>query len=266
VSIVTGSSVLEPRLVVFLDLLGFADAMDALQVNPGLAAGIRDALEGLTTTRSILAGNPIRPEGLEMTSFSDTIVISVPLGSFEPAEQLDLSWPFLYLALSELHYHLLSQDLMLRGAIAQGSLYHRGEIVFGPALVEAYRRERDLAVYPRIVVPDDVAQSIEALCEQDQDGVWFLNVLGCNWPSSEVLTNVGSAIDRMSIRERDGRARAKVLAKLTWLHSYYQRIVKRVARSERLVAAAGGRATRADMQTLLKPRGTPSPGKAGTTT
>jgi hypothetical protein len=51
----------------------------------------------------------------------------------------------------------LAADLMLkgilcRGAIATGQLHHRGDVIFGPALIEAYDIERQLALYPRIVI------------------------------------------------------------------------------------------------------------------
>jgi hypothetical protein len=47
---------------------------------------------------------------------------------------------------------------LIRGGYSYGRLYHENNVVFGEAMVDAYRPERDVAVYPRAVVSDRILQ------------------------------------------------------------------------------------------------------------
>jgi hypothetical protein len=77
--------------------------------------------------------------------------LSVPEN--EPwALTLILSWA-LYLT-TEL---LTSHNLLVRGGIAKGKLYHRDNIVFGPALVRAHLLEVN-ANYPRIILDKGIIE------------------------------------------------------------------------------------------------------------
>ena len=50
----------------------------------------------------------------------------------------------------------LQEGILIRGAITRGELFHYGDTIFGPALVEAYELESKIAIYPRIIFTRDV--------------------------------------------------------------------------------------------------------------
>lgn len=57
---------------------------------------------------------------------------------------------------------LLCLGHLSRGAVVVGELYHRDNIVFGPALIEAVRLEESEAFYPRIIISDEAFELIKA--------------------------------------------------------------------------------------------------------
>src|ERR1700756_3728702 len=65
---------------------------------------------------------------------------------------------------------------LIRGGIALGGLYHSSDIVFGEALIDAYRLESKVAVYPRILISPTVLRRPgfcyvdSRLFREDQDG------------------------------------------------------------------------------------------------
>ena len=66
----------------------------------------------------------------------------------------------------------------MRGAIVKGSLYHDDSMVFGEALIRAYRFEQDVARYPRIVVTSDIVKEVKRLLlNEGQNNAWFSGLL-----------------------------------------------------------------------------------------
>ena len=47
---------------------------------------------------------------------------------------------------------LMQEELLIRGGVAKGELYHKKGVMFGPAFIEAYRIEKTFAKYPRVVL------------------------------------------------------------------------------------------------------------------
>jgi hypothetical protein len=67
--------------------------------------------------------------------------------------------------LDQLTIRLLAAGFFVRGAIVKGRLFHDDKMVFGEALVRAYRLETKVARYPRIMIERDVAVDIQAFCK-----------------------------------------------------------------------------------------------------
>lgn len=54
----------------------------------------------------------------------------------------------------------LDTPIILRGALIRGYLYQDGDITFGPGLTEAYLLEENKAKYPRIIIQQNILDSL----------------------------------------------------------------------------------------------------------
>jgi hypothetical protein len=175
------STELEERVVAFIDILGFRELVARM------TAGDSELIETVLSAFSAIErvekqayneiGRAMMPTK-EMTFFSDSIAIS------------DLEEHFfrVVLAARSLHIHLLFGGILTRGAIARGPTYHDKRIIFGEGLNRAYELERHAAVYPRIIVTDEIRQRLEKtdaeipfnisflpMLARDHDGLWFID-------------------------------------------------------------------------------------------
>jgi hypothetical protein len=86
---------------------------------------------------------------INVTHFSDSMVISYNITN---KNQL----VFILMALRDMTIELAKEGIFLRGAITRGEFFHEANKLFGPALVEAYELESQVATYPRIIISRDV--------------------------------------------------------------------------------------------------------------
>lgn len=170
----------ENRVVLFMDILGFKDLVSS----KGREVEILDAL---TIPKELSAKYPFNGKtAMELTAFSDSVVVSEPVESDFNVERM------VHYA-SYLQLKFLAKGVLTRGGIAVGEMHHKNGIAFGPALVEAYKLETELAHYPRIVIPPAVehvamqsvlrarkqfAHAFVGILRKDVDGVMHVNSLG----------------------------------------------------------------------------------------
>lgn len=142
----------EKRLVAFLDLQGFKD--DIICNYPAEAIGalfgqfdyLKKSLEKDT-------------ESLQITIISDSIVISVTLD--KPENLISFFEACSYFAKSRIGKSFTA----IKGGISYGELHHKDNIVFGPALVDAYdiSEGSHKSDYLRLRMPADVFNVVRAL-------------------------------------------------------------------------------------------------------
>lgn len=195
----------EERVTAFVDILGFADLVSGSANDPVKFRVLHSTLETVQASRPpwddpeqerkfwmITGGGPLsRTDHKKMfrelaernraTVFSDSIVLS---------DLPDLSGIFFtFSSLCHLVQRLARTATLVRGGITIGPLFHRESMVFGPALVEAYKIESQVAVYPRIVIAENIVKMLDAnasiygidvrtLMQRDYDGLWCLDSLG----------------------------------------------------------------------------------------
>lgn len=135
----------EDRVVAFIDILGFKNIVN----NPNnfesikkVACAIRD--EKKDTDRWNKYGDSVK--FLE-TYFSDSMIISA---RFRGTVFLDLLTQVGFLMQT-----ITACGFVARGGIAIGKLYHKDGVVFGPALIDAYNIESNIAIYPRILMTEE---------------------------------------------------------------------------------------------------------------
>lgn len=135
------------RYVAFLDVLGFADLVREAESEEAAFKRARAILHisGESSFKTIIAEAKEKGGFVDYTAFSDSIVVSS--NHLLPVARIAYAiWG------AALSWTLLS----IRGAIARGTVYHRGSIVFGQGMVDAYRLESSVARFPRIIFADDV--------------------------------------------------------------------------------------------------------------
>lgn len=135
----------EERYLAFVDVLGFADLVNRSRSAPQIVEQLHQALHSLSA-RTRAARSDILC--LEATSFSDTVVLSVPVGAIELLRMVEI--------IDEFSVDLLSNNMLFRGAIVQGEVLHTQDYVFGPALIAAYRSETNVSFHSRIIFDDAV--------------------------------------------------------------------------------------------------------------
>jgi len=137
------STTYQERVIAFIDILGFTELVRKDKVET-----ILQAMRIIQRRLRNLEGIPNCP--LQHTMFSDSVVFSAELTD---DGILALVHNTAYLAAA-----LFQKGIFCRGAITTGNLYHKKATIFGPAMIAAYKLESQLALYPRIIVPYQLAQ------------------------------------------------------------------------------------------------------------
>jgi hypothetical protein len=175
-------TVYSDRYVAFIDILGFSAIVRQSEGSSSRAKELVGILETIPTLPQEFADD-LKRDDFKTQSFSDCIVMSEngsPSGLFS-----------LLASATTLTFVLLSKGVFTRGGIAKGKLHHSDKVVFGPAMLDAYRLESTIARYPRILVDkathlDYLHPSFAAICETyerspklrfDNDGPPFLDIL-----------------------------------------------------------------------------------------
>lgn len=173
------SCIYDKRIVLFLDILGFRTL-----INAGREAELLEILKIPVRLQSTWPYDG--STSMRLTAFSDSIVISDVVGDDDfPYQRL------VYYA-SYLTWKFLVRGILVRGGFAVGPLHHEQNVLFGPAMVEAYQLESEFAIYPRIAVSAGVREGLfrqadsegyaaapitRSILKRDFDGVWYVDFL-----------------------------------------------------------------------------------------
>lgn len=169
-------------VVCYIDILGYKQMVEeAFKNNNG------DLLLGNLDEAINESIGFIKPGSFgKMKIFTDNIVIGSPI-----RDDGEVELGFLFNRFSAYQLALALKGFFVRGAISVGDFYINENIVFGPALIEAYNLENQKASDPRIILSDDakilVKQHLsyykdgdgpqKRILLEDSDGQWFINYL-----------------------------------------------------------------------------------------
>ena len=133
----------EHRLLLFADALGFSD-YSSKPKNFNTVKKIIDDLRNIGNTSSYIKTYlPIEMKGIsglyEYSLLSDTLLISCPLALIQSEEiTLEVIVDFF----TDIFGIISTCDInfpLFRGTLVSGLVYHKDGIVFGPALIDAYK-------------------------------------------------------------------------------------------------------------------------------
>lgn len=231
----------ENRYVGFLDILGFSDLIRrTLGASPSVA--IADVIRALEVPEEvqldgIILGRigDISAAKHALTAFSDCVVISTIA-----SEQGLMNLLFHVRAIV---FRLLRLGFLSRGGIAQGPMYHLDGRVFGPAVLEAHRLEKDVAVFPRVILqPEIVEAGLHAEPPVDQlfarmirlndDGFYMVHSLwalrmaadsenGFVGEWQELVDGIARFLKDEETRLASDPIRTEELAKVHWFRKYF---------------------------------------------
>lgn len=229
----------EKKYVAFADILGFESLVNrTVEPNPEVPLGsVLSALE---------VPNEVQLEGITLGRVGDITDASHRLSTFSDClaistEASEKGLMNLLFHLRAIAFRLLKLGYLLRGGIVEGSIYHENGRIVGPALVDAYKLEKNIAKYPRIIVDPNIvadarqwAQPLNAIFErltrEDDDGHRFVHYLWAirmvadsdagfvgDWDAlvGEISNFLESEKDRLAHEE-------KHLAKVLWLERYFE--------------------------------------------
>ena len=183
----------EDCFLAYLDIMGFKDKVKETETKPRELETLIEALK-INTKFTQSDGKKTTSSGtLEIRSFffSDSFLFTMK------AEDENL--PHLFLIIRYLQDRLWEHKLCLRGTVVKGNMYWpkpMENIILGPAMIEAYKLESEVAIYPRIVVSENLYRYIKdkripayplsedgelkEFIKKDKDGVYFFDILNPN--------------------------------------------------------------------------------------
>lgn len=190
-----------------LDVLGYRERLKRDRDNGHMS--FQDALR-----RALSSLGEVNEARFQYRAISDTILIYC-------ADQQ--GFPELAKLLQGLQRAFMAEGLLLRGGVAYGQHFHSGSITYSHALALAYELESKVAIYPRIVVDQNVIQVQrqiqvnvpEGLLAQ-HNGVYFIDIVGGGgW--AEVYRMAKDIFDA----EQDSiKSQESAFMKHAWLQSF----------------------------------------------
>jgi hypothetical protein len=143
-------------------------------------------------------------------------------------------------ALEALTLDLLTEGYFARGALIKGQLHHDDKMLFGPALVEAYRLETEVVSYPRIMVSSDVLRTLKGWKGKDykpflrfaDDGPCYLHVLRrleeirtTENPDAKIVERFTQIQRMVQKRFRQSIDEPRHFRKVQWFARYWNKVV-----------------------------------------
>lgn len=211
--------------VAFLDILGFKDLVDG--PHKVTCQSIRNIFRWSESIHSTFFSGKVQE--VNMKVMSDSICLYI-----KADKQNALCSLVLYCTAFQYQMLMENQPVFLRGGIAFGDMFIEGDIVFGPALTQAYLLEEKNAKVPRIIILKETldygkSQSdknarkyIDISTFRDDDAFYTLNYflpLCFNGDNPDVLDQVKTTVSHYLDTEKNESIRQKYL--------YVEKIMRR---------------------------------------
>ncbi len=156
------------------------------------------------------------------------------------------------LSITQDQYNLITNNnVLVRGTLHIDKLFFedKNDIVFGPALIEAYQIEEEIALYPRLVISEKCIEFIKSnsftrnLIRKDFDGIYFADYLyfhslkvSGDLLESKLLEqrfdkhkNSIIYLNEQNSNEVNINIKRKVQMKIDWLANYHNLTISRLS-------------------------------------
>jgi hypothetical protein len=213
----------EKRIILYVDILGMKEIIKNKGKNDSL-------IEELISFLNLLIGHSGKSDiTKQIAVFSDSFAMSTSWPE-DSEEQPTILKKYIESA-AYLQKTALLKGFLLRGGITIGELKHEGNLIVGDAIIEAHEIEKDLAIYPRIVLPQKVVSSFK--CEVDRDyiskdfdGINYVNLLGpacciLGMPEEDIIENFKTISSHIINAIEHNSEKERVLSKWKWLEKEF---------------------------------------------
>ncbi len=235
----------EYRVCCFVDVLGFSHHLEDTIDEEGNdnSDKIDDILRAIDMISRIpTKGDKYYGESRQITQFSDSIVISFKVDDEDQVFFTLMEFMFISLELANVGY-------LTRGGITWGKLYHTDEIIFGPAMVEAYKLESKKAFFPRIIVNKDLFKigehfsdktesemkdALDGILTLDDDNEYYIDYISKSYtefndPKYDTILYVEQL--RKIITKGMKTSNPTVISKMYWLKNKFNSFVDELVKT-----------------------------------
>ncbi|PGZ00158.1 hypothetical protein COE30_26035 [Bacillus cereus] len=166
----------QEKILVFFDILGFKDLVTKKYKDDP------EKIEEILSTMHILSTTSYPSE---LIIFSDSVINILEVNPYLKEHGKNFS-QYLNVILSDIATiqmnMLLLYGVLIRGSIVIGNIKHKNEmnLLFGPALIDAYELESKHSIYPRFILDEKIIELIKNDTEwmyvsQDLDGHYYVD-------------------------------------------------------------------------------------------
>lgn len=169
----TKEFIYEKRVIAYIDLLGTEEFVK--KRDPKI-------IDIVNKFASYAKDPTFKENNLEVTVFSDHIAISFPVVPNNKTNLENLSTT-IFKILYECCVYAFLKEVLLRGGITIGDLYHKDQVIVGQALVDAYYLENEHADSPRIILSEELFELINRHTYYKEDGTLEEEIAHYSYPS-----------------------------------------------------------------------------------
>lgn len=105
--------------------------------------------------------------------FSDNILLAIKINTDDPQRIQKIEK--LLNVVSNIFNEALRYGVLMRGAVTEGELFINDTFVYGKALIDVVKMEEEIAIYPRIVIYNEISHLVPHHCKICEDGIPILN-------------------------------------------------------------------------------------------
>jgi hypothetical protein len=171
-------------------------------------------------------------KNLTISYFSDCIFISIPFYR----DDSKLLYEFIEHLSNASASLFKTSDVLLRGAVTIGKVFHKntGDPAFGPALIEAYELESNIANYPRIILSSECFGLIRKyssvstnpnftkILKRYSDGCIGTDIVKI-WKKNDDLPIDGDNHHKLKKLYTEAIGNTKIFKKIDWLKNEFEK-------------------------------------------
>lgn len=198
--------------VAYLDVLGFKNVILNDKNNKHLNILnmiFEDAIE------EVYISKKIKNKDFFAKIFSDNILLATKTKTKDRIENIKL----LCLVISNIIEEFLDYGYLMRGAIVEDDFFCNDTFVYGKALVDAVNMEKEYAIYPRIIVQENIEDVFPLYFYKSADGWITLNNYFVNDHGLSCYKFKASLLDLLK-KNKDNK---KAFQKIMWAIDYFNK-------------------------------------------